>query len=354
MKSFGSLLILLGIVSLVSGQTYYDKLPESFNDFPRGEDAIRVSFYNVENLFDTYDDSLKRDEDFTPKGNHYWNNYRFYDKLNKLSKVVMAVGGWEPVEIAGFCELENRYVLEQLLSETPLSKNNYDIVHFESPDRRGIDVGLIYRAEKVELLSSKPIPITFPWDSAYKTRDILYAQFKVLEKDTLHLFINHWPSRWRGHLETQPARMHVARVLKQEVDRIQSEDPSARILIMGDFNDQPVDKSMKEVLNAKLDTTNLDSTDLVNMMFDKLENQGTHKYQSEWAVLDQVVVSAPMLTKSKGLVVRNKQAQIFSAPFLIERDEKHGGTKVYRTYIGMKYHGGYSDHLPVFIDLKVF
>ena len=324
-----------------------------FNDEFRGNEAIRIGFYNTENLFDPEDDSTKRDEQFTPEGSNHWDKYRYWDKQKKLSKVVLALGGWEAPAVMAFCEIENKKVLEYMVYETPLEKMNYSILHYESPDRRGIDVGLIYRKEKVKLIYSKAIAIHFPWDENYKTRDILYAQMEAYNKDTVHLFINHWPSRWRGQMETDKSRRFVASVLKHTIDSIQKDKPKAKIVIMGDFNDSPTNGSMSEVLNARKDTINTNEKSLINLMFPYEGKKGTHKYQGEWAALDQIIVSKSLLDGQGTMKVKNNRGYIFSPDFLLIDDQKYQGKKVNRTYIGMKYQGGYSDHLPIYLDLEV-
>ncbi len=196
----------------------------------RGE--YRIMFYNVENFFDTYNDSLTHDDEFLPEGNRHWNTKRFNDKLNKLYKVIIAVGGWEAPEIIGLCEIENKYVLNRLIYDTPLSKFNYGIVHRDSPDIRGIDVALLYRRDKVRLLKEDFHNISFPWDPVKKTRDILY--FKGLAgKDTLHIFINHWPSRYGGQPETEAYRLYTSSVLRKNVDSIFNINKKSKLVITG-------------------------------------------------------------------------------------------------------------------------
>jgi hypothetical protein len=156
---------------------------------------FRVMFYNVENLFDTFDDTLTRDEEFLPEGDRHWNSNKFYKKLNNIYKVILNVGEWNPPAIVGLCEIENRFVLNQLVYETPLKKFDYKVIHFDSPDRRGIDVGLLYRKDAFRKDTAYVFPINFPFNSNSKTRDILYVKGSFGDLDTVHIFINHWPSR---------------------------------------------------------------------------------------------------------------------------------------------------------------
>lgn len=314
---------------------------------------LRLMFYNCENLFDTDDDPQTKDEEFLPDGDKNWSQYRYRKKLSNVYKVIVAIGGWNPPDIIGFCEVENRKVLDDLVYNTPLSRIKYEIVHYESPDRRGIDVALFYRPDKVELLSSQPIPINFPDNPNYKTRDILYAKTKLKNGDTLHVFINHWPSRWGGQLESEPSRIFVARVLREKVDSILVTSKNANIVITGDFNDEPEDKSLKDHLKASLILEDYKSTNLYNLSYYlKHEKQvGSYKYKNEWGIFDQIIVSGAMLNKSSKLKTSVEQVTVFNAGFLLEKDESYLGYKPFRTYIGFSYNDGFSDHLPVYIDL---
>jgi len=307
-------------------------------------------FYNVENLFDTKNDSLINDDEFTPDGERNWNDHRFYQKLNNIYKVILGVGEWNPAAIVALCEIENRFVLNQLVYETPLEKFDYKVVHFDSPDQRGIDVGLLFRNGLFTKDTAYPIPIKFPDNPESKTRDILYVKGSFDQKDTIHLFVNHWPSRYGGYLETKPKREFVASVLKSVTDSLFFINPASKIVIMGDFNDGPFEDSFINHLQSKNDSINYTGSDLVNLM--AFCNRGTLKYKGDWDFFDQVIVSGAML-KGKGYQVQNKKANIFAPDFLMQEDEKYLGEKPFRTYNGFKYQGGFSDHLPVYIDVQL-
>jgi len=313
----------------------------------------RIAFYNVENLFDIYNDSLKRDDEFTPDGDRNWNNNRFYKKLNNIYKVIIGIGEWNPPVIVGLCEVENRFVLNKLVYQTPLKTFDYKIIHEESPDRRGIDVALIYRSSGFTPIEHKTIGIRFPFDTASRTRDILYVKGVLSGKDTVHIFVNHWPSRYGGYLVTKPKREFVATVLRKQLDSLFVSDINSNIIIMGDFNDEPWDESLQDVLDARLDTTGLQTNDLYNLMgiFQKDWDGGTSKYLDDWNTIDQFIVSANLVKGRQELQVSPKGAQIYNPEFLLEDDFKHLGKKPYRTYVGFKYNQGYSDHLPIYIDL---
>lgn len=348
MKKYLTLIgISLLFISYVSAQS---DLPENFNPEPRGLKGLRVMFYNVENLFDTKDDSLKHDEEFLPDGDRHWNEYRFWEKINHISSVIISVGGWEPPGIIGLCEVENLNALKALFYGSGLKKYHYDIIHFESPDIRGIDVALAYRPKKLTLLRKRAIPVFLGEHSRRPTRDILYAKFLTLSEDTLHLFINHWPSRWGGEEATRPKRIRAAQTLRYFTDSLSNLTTDQNIVIMGDFNDGPDNESIQETLSAK--DTAKDSY-LVNLMAaHKKNNSGTHFYKeatgAEWHILDQIIVSRPLLNR-KNLYTQPK-AHIYKAAFLLTNDD--GIKKPFRSFLGYRYIGGYSDHLPIYFDIN--
>lgn len=325
---------------------------QKFEDFERDDHTARFVFYNLENLFDTFKDSIKRDEDFTPKGQKFWTPRKYWEKQKNISKVILSVGGWDLPEVVAFCEVENRRVLEDLINQTGLKDKGYKILHYESPDRRGIDVGLIYLPEKVEVLNSNNIPIIFPWDENYKTRDILYAQFLMFGSDTINFFVNHWPSKWGGHMETDKSRLLVGQTLKSEVNKLLFKNKNAQVLLMGDFNDEPTDNSLVFGLEAKTDSSKLKSGDLYNVTSHYESGKyGTHKFQNNWSVIDQVIITSNVLWGTNGLQIKNRNCFIYKPDYLITMDEKFNGEKPFRSYAGMKYTGGYSDHLPVYLDI---
>ncbi|MDA3910696.1 MAG: endonuclease [Bacteroidales bacterium] len=316
------------------------------------ERSFRYMFYNVENLFDTEDDPEKNDQEFLPNDGKFWNKYRYRDKLFKIYQVITAVGKWKSPEIIGLCEIENRKVLEDLISRTPLYNAGYKIIHFESPDSRGIDVGLLYRENAFEPLIQEKIPVHFSGNRR-STRDILYVKGVVYSVDTIHVYVNHWPSRWGGQLETEQKRMRAASVLRKHVDSVFHADKNPNIIISGDLNDYPDNKSLTENLRAHTENYDKARDELLYnlsyyMQFHK--KQGSHKYHGEWGVLDQLIVSGNLLNQSQTLQTSLNHANVFAEDFLLEDDEKYTGKIPNRTYIGYKYNGGFSDHLPVYID----
>ncbi|MFC2152475.1 endonuclease [Bacteroidota bacterium] len=317
-------------------------------------DSYKVLFYNVENLFDTANDSLINDEEFLPEGDRFWNNHKYYSKLNNIYKVIVAIGEWDPPAIIGLCEIENRKVLNDLVNNTPLVKFEYQIIHTESPDRRGIDVGFLYRDDLFKPIYNEAISINFPNNPESKTRDILYVKGIANNADTLDIFINHWPSRWGGQLESEDRRLFVASVLRLKIDSILEINPKSNIIITGDFNDYPDNKSIYEVLNASQEYENIINSELYNLssFLYQTKNIGTHKYQGEWRVLDQFIVSGNLLDNKNKAYTSYNDIHIFNAEFLLEPDEGYFGYKPKRTFIGFKYNGGFSDHLPTYLILN--
>ena len=318
---------------------------------PALSQTVRVVFWNVENLYDTYDDTTKLDNEFTPLGAMRWNYTRFHNKLNHIAKALLAAGEWEAPGIIGLCEIENRYVMNRMIYDTPLKPFGYRMIHHESPDLRGIDVALLYRQAVFSVISSKPYKIRFPFDTSAQTREILFIQGKVLGHDTLDLLINHWPSRRGGYAESQPRRDFVASVLKHIVDSLLEAHSEARILVMGDFNDEPASASITGILHAVPPDSLQVKSGLVNLMYPLSGKAGTHRYRGIWSLLDQFMASPGLISPAHGLHLVPGSVSIFSDKFLLEEDLKYFGKKPRRTYNGFRYVGGFSDHLPVYLDL---
>lgn len=324
--------------------------------FEEKNNFYRIMFYNVENLFDTEDDPKTNDEEFTPNGVRAWNDSRLRTKLNNIYKVITAVGTWDYPIIVGLSEIENRKCLDMLLERTPLSKQNYRIIHYESPDRRGIDVAMLYRHDLFSPFAKKRIPIIWSKNiGTGTTRDILLVSGVTKTKDTLHVFVNHWPSRWGGQMETEEKRMYLASIIKHHCDSIIKNQFNANIIVMGDLNDYPTDKSLMNTLKAQTKFDNAENDKLYNLSWylQEIKHLGTHKYDGQWGILDQIIVSGALLNKSNNVYTTTEDTHIFKEAFLLELDDKYPGDKLNRTYVGYKYNGGYSDHLPVYLDLKI-
>ena len=294
----------------------------------------RIMFYNVENLFDPLDDPMHRDEEFTPGGERHWTNKRMYDKINKIYKVIMAVGEYDPPAIIGLCEIENLRVLQKLIYETPLKNYGYRIVHHESPDRRGIDVALLYRADLFRPFADSAIALTFADDTSYRTRDILYVKGLAMGREMLHIFVNHWPSRYGGYMNTVRRRNDAAALLRRQVDSLTAALASPAIIIMGDFNDDPTDESMTKVLQAKKPEQPADPGALYNLMLvpDAEWPYGSLKYRESWNHYRIKEASGDRHSDNVASILHNNR---------------------HRRFLGDEDEGGFSDHLPVYLDLLI-
>ncbi len=312
--------------------------------------SYRIAFYNVENLFDLVDEPIKLDEEFTPEGRNKWDATRYQKKLDQLAKVFEAM---DYPAIIGLCEVENARVLKDLTEKTSLKDYDYQFVHQESPDKRGIDVALIYMSSLLTVKESDITRINFPPEIVedYTTRDILYVEGIFRNKETLHLFINHWPSRRGGVEASEPKRVYVATQLRKQTMQLFKEDPQSHIIITGDFNDEPNNNSVLYTLNAKPSSDSLITSQLYNCSasLDK-QGKGTYNFRGNWNMLDQFIVSTSLLDGSCKL--KADEAKIFSEDWMLYNDKKYGKTPN-RTYGGPNYYGGFSDHLPVYLDLRV-
>jgi len=322
------------------------------NSFSQKE--FKIISYNVENLFDVKHDSLYNDSEYLPGGLRGWSYARYKEKLSNIAKVIVAAGEWNPPAIIGLCEIENRNTLYNLTKNTGLQQLNYKFIHYESPDVRGVDVALLYLTNFFEILNSHPIKIKFP-NSESTTRDILYACGKIPNGDTLHIFVNHFPSRLGGELESEDRREIVAKFLRNAVDSIFEICKNAAVIIMGDFNDYPDNKSITKILktNPLPDNFNeIDPQKLYNLAY-KIHTDGkigSYRHDNEWGMLDQIIVSGALLDNSLKTRVLCNTFQVFAPSWLLEED-KTFGMRPFRTYIGMKFNGGFSDHLPILVKL---
>ncbi|MGB5275146.1 MAG: endonuclease [Flavobacteriaceae bacterium] len=305
-----------------------------------------IAFYNLENLFDTAFDDHTLDVAFTPNGEMGWSPKRYQQKLAKLARTISEIGfdkaNDTPVLI-GVAEVENKKVIQDLLATRPLHKSSYAYVHYDSPDERGIDAALIYHKAYFEVLHSEPIALIVDSPNGIRdtTRDILYVSGK-LNGEHLHLFVNHWPSRREGVLETEHKRIKAAETLKSFIADIEAEHPDSNYIIMGDFNDNPDSTSMQSLMQM---------SNLYNPSEQlRSPKRGTANYRKEWNMFDQIIFSHNFLNYEKG-THSFTEANIFDRSFLTEPRGKYKGMP-FRTFAGSKYLGGYSDHFPVYIQLK--
>jgi predicted extracellular nuclease len=305
---------------------------------------ISIAFYNVENLFDTKDSPHTLDREFTPKGKKKWGPYRYQLKIEKLGKAITRIGedhSQLPPIFIGLAEVENSTVLDDLLKSDALQYLPYDYVHYDSPDERGIDTAFLFNKDQFEVLKSKAIPVIVYDSNNVRdyTRDILYVKGK-LNDEIIHTYVNHWPSKRSGFDETRKKRIDIAAILHQEINSIEEVNP--KIVIMGDFNDNPDDDSIQK---------HLVNENFTNPSLSLYRNgQGASKFYGIWMLFDQIILSNNFLkpTESK---LKFESAHIFNPPFLTNPRGTHK-LEPFRTYSGKYYQGGYSDHFPVFILLK--
>ena len=288
----------------------------SIKSFPQNNsNDFSILFYNVENLFDLEDDPQTNDDEFTPKSDRYWTYKRLNRKLLNLSKVILSSAGWTPPEVIAFSEIENRSVLERLIRNTPLNAYSYKIIHKQSPDHRGSDVAFLYNDKYFYPLEYKHYPLFSRMDSVINTREIQYVKGIINEQDTLHFFINHWPSRYSGLLETKSIRIIAARLLNQKVKELNAKYLSPKIIILGDFNDNPTDESIKNYLGALNVSSQIEPTNLYNLSAGwPGSGLGTLKYQLQWFVFDQIIVSGSLLKTGSGLYTSPENASILKQP----------------------------------------
>ncbi|MDR0370288.1 MAG: endonuclease [Prevotellaceae bacterium] len=311
----------------------------------------RIVFYNVENFFDMVDDSATADEEFLPGGMRGWNSTKYRKKQANISKVIAAIGGWDAPPLIGLCEVESNKALTDLTRYSPLAALKYEFIHHESPDPRGIDTALLYQPELFRPVADEALKVSFPEHPHMTTRDILYVSGIVPSNDTLHVFVCHFPSRLGGEMESENKRMTVAARLKAKIDELYRIYHNPNIVVMGDFNDYPDNRSLTEVLAAKEPSGDISATELYNLMIPlQKAGKGTHKYQGESGVLDQIIVSGALLNPQSGFYTLPQDVRIFDADFLLEDDRNYLGKQPFRTYVGMRYNDGFSDHLPVYVD----
>lgn len=309
--------------------------------------AFGVVFYNVENLFDFRVDSLNPDREFTPGGLRRWTHGRMMAKLRGIQRVILQTGGWNPPALVGLCEVENSRVLQLLLYETGLVNLHYRFVHFDSPDSRGMDVALLYRADRFELLHSEAVPVEME-EGERPTRDLLYVKGVVDACDTLHVVVAHWPSRYGGAAATHNKREKAAHVTRMLVNQVMEKEKDAALLLMGDFNETPESLLFSEVLGAGVSGAEAQ----LRALADRLPSgSGSLKYRYAWQWFDQIFISRSLMPGHGTLQLDPSSVRLFDFDFLLEKDLKYGGRRPFRSYQGMHYQGGFSDHLPVGLEL---
>jgi hypothetical protein len=314
-----------------------------------------IGFYNLENLFDTINQPDVQDEEFTPTGANRYTGKLYLDKLSKLEEVLSEMGtdhSPDGISILGVAEIENKSVLEDLVNMSKLKNRHYQIVHYDSKDARGIDVGLLYNPKYFRVRNSESllVPIYNDDSTGYRyTRDVLFVSGEYLG-EPLHIFVNHWPSRRGGEEATAPLRELGAAVCKAKIDSLVKINPDTKFIVMGDLNDNPTDPSVAKVLNAKRKKEEVKTGGMYNPWIDLYKKGiGTLAYQDAWSLFDQIIISS-------GFLDQKQSGYFFKEPIIFKRDymlQKTGRFKGYpfRTFNGSVYAGGYSDHFPTYIVL---
>lgn len=305
-----------------------------------------IAFYNLENLFDTVDDPKTLDDDFTPKGFKKWRNDRYKAKIKKLGKAISRIGDQEngkPPVLVGIAEVENKAVVKKLINSKYLKDHPYNYVHYDSPDERGIDTALIYDTRYFEVLEASNIPLMVTNQNGVRdyTRDILYVRGK-LNGEEIQLFVNHWPSKRDGEDKTKQKRIAAAQTLIDKLNSITDSPEQLHTIVMGDFNDDPNGISIQTLMDAGW---------FINPFKQLLSPvSGSANYKGKWSLFDQIILSHNFLNHEPG-THSYKKAAIFAPKFLKEWKGRHKGSP-YRTFVGRKYIGGYSDHFPVYVVLR--
>jgi hypothetical protein len=313
-----------------------------------------IAFYNLENFYDTVDNPNINDEDFLPNGPKNYNSKVYNTKVEHLATVISQIGtdvNPDGIAMIGVAEIENDTVLNDLIHHPLLKNRNYGIVHYDSRDIRGVDVALLYNPKYFMVLNSKKLFVHLPEGakSSYFTRDVLWVK-GILNGDTVHVFVNHWPSRVGGEQRSAPGRAAAAMVDKNFIDSIEAKQPNAKIIVMGDLNDDPVSPSVTKVLGAKGDIVDVKPGELYNPWINMYKKGiGTLAYNDAWGLFDQIMLTYSWLDKNQSGYFFYQQ-HIFNKEFMVENIGKYKGYPM-RTWDGNVYRGGYSDHFPTYIIL---
>ena len=340
------LILIIALLLVGTGTTLYGQQ----------ERRNTIMFYNLENLFDTIQDPDTNDRDFLPDGPKKWNSHKYRTKMRNLDQVFYGVAqaGRDWPAVIGVSEIENRSVLEDLVMQDKVQAANYRIVHYDSPDRRGVDVGFLYRADRFKLEGSYPHPVRMEELPYFRTRDIL-GMWGTMDGEPFYFMVAHWPSRLGGQQASEPRRVRAAEVMRHVIDSVLTANPATRIVVMGDMNDDPTDRSMAVVLGGKQKTKELAPGDMFNPYFEMFrQGHGTLAYQDGWNLFDNIVVSENLVNAPRGTWHITKTdgnkfyGNVFRAKYLFQQEGQYKGYPL-RTYVGDNFQSGYSDHLPVYI-----
>jgi predicted extracellular nuclease len=315
--------------------------------------VISIGFYNLDNLFDTINDvGLENSDEFTPKGTNKWTSERYLEKLKNMAYVISQIAVDETPEgvaLLGLSEMENRGVLEDLVKQEAIKDRDYQIVHYESSDRRGVDVALIYQPKYFKVTCSKAYPLRMAEDTSWRTRDQLVVS-GLLDGEKIHVIVNHWPSRSGGVEASEPKRIAAGDLCRHIVDSLNKLDKNAKILVLGDLNDNPDNPSVEEHLRAKGNISQLEEGDFFNPMFKMYKDGiGSLEYKDIWDLFDQIILSQGFLGENKSNY-KFDQSYVFNKNFLKQKEGDYAGYPL-RTFAGEVYMNGYSDHFPVYVNL---
>ncbi|MEO6167966.1 MAG: endonuclease/exonuclease/phosphatase family protein [Chitinophagales bacterium] len=319
----------------------------------KGSGTFMIAFYNVENLFDTHDDPGTDDAEFLPEGKNNWTNERYKTKSDNIAHVIGEMNEGKGADIVGLSEVENMDVIKDLVSHPQLKGMDYGIVHRESPDTRGIDVAMIYKKKSFRLIGTSALRVDISQFESRPTRDIILVQGVTSGKDTLYIFLNHWPSRRGGTRETQPRRQAAATVLRKAVDSILLRLPNAKLVAMGDFNDNPSDATISQTLGA----TKIPDLSVNNSLYDPANNfdwkagEGSEFYRGDWSRFIQIIVSTSLVKNQLDEQKNFHDIYIFKPQWLLVEDAAYQQMVPYRTFDDQK-PIGFSDHLPVYVKLQ--
>ena len=345
MKKFSILLILFPFFAFYASAQL---------DLPSAKSSHTIVFWNVDNLYDIVNDPNVNDDEFLPESPKQWNDEKYKKKITDIAKILSSINEKELPALIGLAGIENQKVLEDLVASSKLRRGKYGIVHYDSKDEKGLDVALLYKKDDIEVIDSKALPIVFGFDIKDIAIDILYVKCKIKDDKICHIFINDWPSRTPDEQESEIKRISAAVTLRKEVDKILNFENNACILFLGNFNDEPTNKSLMQILNATNKRKNLNYRDLYNLMYDQHNagNEGSTIYIDNWQMFDQIIVSPELLNKGTGYYLSYNDGKIYKGAEVLITDPQTKIISPNRTYNGNSYIGGVSSHLPVYVILK--
>ena len=315
------------------------------------EHVVTVAFYNCENFFDYTHNPAKEDGEFTPAGKYHYTQRIFEQKVHNIATVMASMAGEDGPALIGMAEVENSTVLDALTSQPELARRGYKYEWFDGPDPRGINVALLYNPKYFRVLKAEPLHVDLSGTGGKSvTRDVLHV-YGVLEGDTVHVFVNHWPSRRGGEAESEVKRELAAKVVKAAITSLMADNPDTKVIIMGDLNDNPTDNSITTVLGAKATANEVPRDGLYDPWTDIYKKgEGTEEYEHSWNLFDQVIVSGGLL-RNNNHKLKYEQAEIFRPDFIIDHYKGHEG-EPHRSFVGTHWINGYSDHFPVIVYLS--